>query len=62
MAGEAIGQQHRVFTTDRFGNRPPRPPADLLAPDQKGMSPEGKPVYAPIFPFDFAFDYKKYVW
>ena len=25
-AGESVGAKHRVFTTDRFGNTPPRPP------------------------------------
>ncbi len=36
MTGEALGKRHRIFTTDRFGNKPPRPPAVLLAPAQKG--------------------------
>lgn len=60
--GEAIGKQHRFVTTDRFGNKPPQPPFDLLAPDQKDKNPGGKPDYAPVFPFDYEFDYKKYIW
>ena len=61
-AGEGIGKKHRVFTTDRFGNKPPRPSPELLAPDQKDKNPGGKPDYAPVFPFDYEFDYKKYLW
>jgi len=60
--GVVIGNHHRIFTTDRFGNAPPQPPIELLAPAQKGMSHDSSPVCAPIFPFDFVFDKNNYIW
>lgn len=62
VAGEPIGNRHRIFTTDRFGNKPPQPPSDLLAPGQKGILSGGKPNFAPVFPFDYEFDHEKYLW
>ena len=61
VSGELVGNGLRVFTTDRFGTKPPRPPSDLLAPDQP-VDPQGKPLHAPIFPFEYEFDYNKYLW
>jgi len=60
--GELIGKHHRIFTTDRFGNTPPRAPKELLVPAQKGSRHETRPVCAPIFPFDFVFSKNKYIW
>lgn len=60
--GYKLGDHHHIVTTDRFGNRPPCPPKNLIAPDQKDKNPGGKPDYAPVFPFDYEFDYNKYVW
>ena len=61
VGGEVIGDGLRVFTSDRFGTKPPRPPAELLVPDQS-FDPQGKPVCARVFPFDYEFDYDKYRW
>lgn len=60
--GDIIGEQHRFFASDRLGSAPPRPPADLLAPDQNGKLNDSRPVYASVFPFDFVFDENKYIW
>lgn len=59
--GKPIGRHHCVVTTDRFGNSPPPPPSRLMSPDI-GHNPGGAPHYAAIFPFDFKYDYKTYVW
>jgi hypothetical protein len=61
VGGEVIGDDLRMFTSDRFGGKPPRPPADLLAPDGP-FDAQGKPVCAKVFPFDYEFDYEKYRW
>lgn len=60
--GRKIGQHHHLVTTDRLGNRPRRPPKDLIAPDQGLKDPGGKPDYATVFPFDYEFDYDTYIW
>lgn len=60
--GHKVGDHHHLVTTDRFGNKPPCPPNDLVAPPQKGRNPGQKPEYAPVFPFDYVFDYKTYIW
>ncbi len=60
--GREIGTHHRVVSTDRFGNTPPRPPTELLAPDQGERNPGSSPYYAQVFPFDYCFDYNKFVW
>ena len=72
-AGHKVGKHHQLVTTDRFGNKPPRPPKDLVAPEQDddAIDPvtgqirdtsDMKPSYAPVFPFDFEFDLNKYIW
>jgi hypothetical protein len=58
--GEVVGDRLRVFVVDRFGNPPPRPPSDLIAPDRSTLDLQGKPVCARIFPFEYEFDYEKY--
>ncbi|WP_289041144.1 hypothetical protein [uncultured Aliiroseovarius sp.] len=71
--GYTIGHRHHVVTTDRFGNSPPRPPNNLIAPEQEDscIDPETgkirdtrdqKPKYAPVFPFDYEFDLNTYIW
>lgn len=60
--GRSIGTHHHLVSTDRFGNEPPRPPKNLVAPSQKHQNPGGKPNYADVFPFDFSYDYDRYVW
>lgn len=60
--GHRTGKHHHLVTTDRFGNMPPRPPKDLAAPDQTDKNPRGRPNYASVFPFDYEFDYDKYIW
>ena len=61
--GEKLGEHHLISSTDRFGNSPPHPPNELVAPSQEGIDlAGGKPDYAKIFPFDYIFDYKKYIW
>jgi hypothetical protein len=59
--GELVGDRLRVFTSDRCGNKPPRPPSNLLAPD-KPFDPDVEPTRAPIFPFNYEFNYDKYHW
>lgn len=61
-AGYKVGSNHLVVTTDRFGNKPPRPPKELIAPDQTHVAPTGKPKLAPVFPFDYEFGFDKYIW
>jgi len=61
-AGYKNGKNHRVVTTDQFGNKPPRPPKELIAPDQTHVAPTGKPKLAPVFPFDYKFGFDKYIW
>jgi hypothetical protein len=61
-AGYKIGAHHHLVTTDRFGNKPPRPPRELVAPSQEDVNPRGKPNFAPEFPFDYKFDHGKYIW
>lgn len=61
-SGRMIGNHHHLVTTDRFGNKPPRPPTELIAPSQGGLHSDGKPVYAPVFPFNFKYDDKRYIW
>lgn len=60
--GQKIGLHHRLVSKDRFGNTPPRPAAELIAPAQTGMNPDEKPNYAPVFPFDYNFDPDTYIW
>ncbi|MEP4195548.1 MAG: hypothetical protein ABJL99_07930 [Aliishimia sp.] len=60
--GQKIGSHHHLVTTDRFGNEPPRPPRDLIAPRQIDKNPGGKTDYASVFPFDYEFNYNKYIW
>jgi len=60
QVGHKIGKHHHLVTTDRFGNKPPRPPKDLFAPQQDDGAM--RPRYAPIFPFDYEFDLNKYIW
>ena len=59
--GEVLGDQLRVFIADRFGNAPPRPPLDLISPNQPMVGRQEKPVCAPIFPFDYQFDCERYL-
>jgi hypothetical protein len=59
--GEVVGDRLRVFVTDRLGNLPPRPPSELIAPDRSTLDVQGKPVCARIFPFEYKFDYEKYI-
>ena len=56
-----IGSHHRCVTTDRFGKTPSPPPSRLTTVNA-WLSPEKVPIYAEIFPFDFKYDDKKYVW
>ena len=63
--GEVVGKQHRVITVDLFDNKPPRPPLELRAPEQVqtvDRDPRSAPTYAPVFPFDYKFDYGTYIW
>lgn len=60
--GFKIGAHHHLVTTDRFGNKPPRPPRELVAPNQENKDLRGKLEFAPVFPFDYKFDYDKYIW
>ena len=60
--GHKIGEHHNMLSSDRFGNKPPRPPRNLVAPDQKDKNPGGKTEYASVFPFDYEFDYDRYIW
>ena len=60
--GHKIGEHHNMLSSDRFGNKPPRPPRNLVAPDQKDKNPGGKTEYASVFPFDYEFDYDSYIW
>lgn len=60
--GYRTGKHHHIVTTDRFGNMPPRPPNDLVAPDQTDKNPGGRPNYASVFPFEYEFSYDKYIW
>lgn len=62
QAGRPIGAHHVLLGTDRFGQRPPRPPQELIAPDQTNVAPTGKPKLAPVFPFDYKFDFDTYIW
>ncbi|WP_092647623.1 hypothetical protein [Jannaschia faecimaris] len=55
-SGELVGSRHRVFTIDRVGSSPPRPPANLLAPDRSGKDLREPLDYAAVFPFDYRFD------
>lgn len=61
VGGEVVGDGLRVFSSSRFGDKPPRPPSDLLAPGGT-FDAQGKPAYAAIFPFEYEFDYDRYVW
>jgi len=60
--GSLIGDHHRVFSIDRFGNKPPQPSSDLLAPDRNHQDIQGIPKKAQIFPFDYEFSFNKYIW
>lgn len=60
--GYKIGEHHHIITTDRLGYKPPHPPKELIAPDQTHVSPTGKPKLAPVFPFDYKFEFDKYIW
>lgn len=60
--GHAVGDHHRIVSTDRFGNGPPCPPVELIAPDQGDRDRQGPPILAPTFPFDYSFDWKTYIW
>lgn len=59
--GRVVGEGLRVFAKDRLGNSPPRPPAELLRPPPNPDG-QGKPNIAEVFPFDYEFDYNKFVW
>lgn len=72
-SGHSIGRDHHIVSTDRLGNRPPRPPADMIAPGQDDGIPnlssdelidtrDVPPNYAKIFPFDFQFDLENHIW
>ncbi len=61
VGGELVGDCLRVFTSSQFGDKPPRPPSRLLAPDEN-FDAQGKPTYATVFPFAHEFDYDRYVW
>ena len=60
--GHTVGDHHQIVSTDRFGNTPPYPPIELVAPDQGDRDIQGPPIMAPVFPFEYQFDWKKYIW
>ena len=60
--GEKIGTHHHFVTTDRFGNKPPSPPRELIAPKQRDTSSGAMPDYAAVFPFNYEFDHNRYIW
>jgi hypothetical protein len=60
--GRRIGHHHAIASTDRFGNVPPRPPHELIAPDQGERSARDRALYAQSFPFDYSFDWNTYIW
>lgn len=62
QTGHRIGNDLRVVTTDRFGNKPPRPPQSLIAPRQDLKNARAAPKLAQVFPFDYAFDENRYLW
>lgn len=60
--GRKIGTHHHIVTTDRFGNKPLCPPKELVAPGQENLNPGGAPEFAPVLPFNYKFDYERFVW
>jgi len=60
--GRKIGRYHRIVSSDRFGNTPPKPPVELIAPDQGERDPRETPKYAKVFPFEYHFDRNTYIW